>query len=45
MATLEYWIQLENRRWDLCPHNIDRMTGQNIVTLDPTATPVHNTSR
>jgi FtsP/CotA-like multicopper oxidase with cupredoxin domain/plastocyanin len=42
MATLEYWIQLENRRWDLCPHNIDRMTGQNIVTLDPTATPVHN---
>src|SRR5437660_6889647 len=26
----EYWIQLENRPWDLCPHNIDRMTGQNI---------------
>ena len=26
----EYWIQLENRPWDLCPNNIDRMTGQNI---------------
>src|SRR5664279_1477687 len=42
MASLEYWIQLENRPWDLCPHNIDRMTGQNIVTLDPMTTPVHN---
>ena len=23
MATLEYWLQLENRPWDACPHNID----------------------
>jgi hypothetical protein len=35
MATLEYWIQLENRPWDLCAHNIDRMTGQNIATAEP----------
>lgn len=27
----EYWIQIENRPWDVCPHNIDRMTGQKIV--------------
>ena len=30
MATIEYWIQLENRPWDVSPHNIDRMTGQNL---------------
>jgi plastocyanin/FtsP/CotA-like multicopper oxidase with cupredoxin domain len=30
MATLEYWIQLENRPWDASPHDIDRMTGQTI---------------
>src|SRR5438128_2236146 len=35
MALIEYWIQLENRPWDLCPHNIDRMTGQNIATVEP----------
>ncbi len=40
MATLEYWIQLENRPWDLCPNNIDRMTGQDVVTLEPTTIPV-----
>ena len=30
MAVIEYWIQLENHPWDLCPNplNIDRMTGQ-----------------
>jgi FtsP/CotA-like multicopper oxidase with cupredoxin domain len=30
MAVIEYWIQLENQRWDLCPNpkNIDRMTGR-----------------
>lgn len=27
MATIEYWIQLENRPWDASPHNIDRITG------------------
>ena len=30
MAVIEYWIQLENHPWDLCPNpkNIDRMTGR-----------------
>lgn len=26
----EYWIQIEHRPWDVCPHNIDRMSGQNV---------------
>jgi FtsP/CotA-like multicopper oxidase with cupredoxin domain/plastocyanin len=30
MATRELWIQIEPNQWDLCPHNIDRMTGMNI---------------
>lgn len=30
MATIEYWIQIENRPWDACPHNVDRMHGQTI---------------
>ena len=30
MATIEYWIQLENKPWDACPNNIDRMHGQTI---------------
>ena len=30
MATIEYWIQLENRLWDVSPHDTDRITGQNI---------------
>jgi hypothetical protein len=34
MATLEYWIQLENRPWDASPHDIDRMTGQTIEGSD-----------
>jgi plastocyanin/FtsP/CotA-like multicopper oxidase with cupredoxin domain len=33
MATIEYWIQIENRPWDISPHNIDRMTGQDIQTV------------
>jgi plastocyanin/FtsP/CotA-like multicopper oxidase with cupredoxin domain len=40
MATLDYWIQLENRPWDACPHNIDRMVGQNIMTRDAGPAPV-----
>lgn len=28
MATIEVWIQLENRAWDTMPNNIDRMTGK-----------------
>jgi plastocyanin len=30
----EYWIQIENRPWDICPHNIDRMTGQTIEQVE-----------
>ncbi|MGQ0445836.1 MAG: hypothetical protein ACT4O2_12110, partial [Beijerinckiaceae bacterium] len=30
MATIEYWIQLENHPWDASPHNIDRITGENM---------------
>lgn len=28
MATIEVWIQLENRAWDTMPNNIDLMTGK-----------------
>src|SRR2546427_660723 len=30
MAIIEYWIQLENRPWDACPHETDRIDGQTI---------------
>jgi hypothetical protein len=30
----EYWIQLENRPWDVSPNNIDRMTGQNLKEVE-----------
>lgn len=30
MATIEYWIQLENKPWDTAPRNIDRLSGQTI---------------
>jgi plastocyanin len=41
MATLDYWIQLENRPWDVCPNNIDRMTGQKIKDREsPSKNPV-----
>ena len=33
MATIEYWIQLENRPWDASPHNIDRITNLSIKDL------------
>jgi plastocyanin/FtsP/CotA-like multicopper oxidase with cupredoxin domain len=33
MATIEYWIQLENHPWDACPNNIDRMSGQDLKTI------------
>ena len=26
----EFWLQIENRPWDVCPHNIDQITGQTI---------------
>jgi plastocyanin/FtsP/CotA-like multicopper oxidase with cupredoxin domain len=30
MALIEYWIQIENRRWDASPANLDRMTGRTL---------------
>ena len=30
MATIEYWIQLENRPWDASPNNLDRLTGRDM---------------
>jgi len=33
MATIEYWIQLENRPWDVSPRNIDRITGQTLQQI------------
>jgi len=33
MATIQYWIQLENHPWDACPNNIDRMSGQDLKTI------------
>src|SRR3954469_9815720 len=34
----EFWIQIENRPWDVCPNNIDRITGQDIKTLETVGT-------
>ncbi len=46
----EFWIQIENRPWDVCPNDIDRMSGLNLkdregkdpvtVTLTSLGTPV-----
>ena len=33
MATLEFWIQLENHHWDICPSSKDRMTGLAVENL------------
>jgi plastocyanin len=33
MATIEIWIQLENRAWDTMPNNIDRMTGKSAQDI------------
>ncbi len=33
MATLEFWIQLENHSWDICPAGKDRMTGLKVEEL------------
>jgi FtsP/CotA-like multicopper oxidase with cupredoxin domain/plastocyanin len=43
MADVEYWIQLENRAWDLAPNNIDRMTGQTMAQVPGGAAPVVKT--
>ena len=31
---IDYWIQIEPKNWDVCPNNIDRMTGQTIQQLE-----------
>ncbi len=33
MATIEYWIQIENHPWDVCPNDIDRITGQTLQQI------------
>src|SRR5205823_463965 len=33
MATIQYWIQLENRPWDACPNKIDRISGQDMKAI------------
>ena len=33
MADIEYWIQLENRNWDVAPNNIDRLTGRTMAQV------------
>jgi plastocyanin len=42
MADKEFWIQLENRPWDACPTNFDRMHGASIahVLEDAGAPPI-----
>ena len=40
MADIEYWIQLENRAWDVAPNNIDRLTGRTMAQLPGGAAPV-----
>jgi plastocyanin len=42
MATIEYWIQIENRPWDVSRHNKDRMTGQTLKAREG-IDPVHVT--
>src|SRR5216684_4093295 len=41
MANIEFWIQLENHRWDICPSGKDRMTGLNVEQLQGGKPPVN----
>jgi plastocyanin/FtsP/CotA-like multicopper oxidase with cupredoxin domain len=41
MANLEFWIQLENHRWDICPTGKDRMTGLKVEELQGGKPPVN----
>ena len=43
MATIEYWIQLENHAWDICPSGKDRMTGMDVEMLAGGKPPVNVT--
>jgi hypothetical protein len=40
VADVEYWIQLENRAWDVAPNNIDRLTGRTMAQVPGGAMPV-----
>lgn len=40
MTIIEYWIQLENRPWDVCPSGRDRMTGLAIKDIPGEQPPV-----
>jgi FtsP/CotA-like multicopper oxidase with cupredoxin domain len=33
VATIEFWIQLENHPWDACPNGIDRITGETFTSV------------
>lgn len=39
MATIEYWIQIENHPWDVCPNNIDRITGMTVKEAEDSESP------
>jgi FtsP/CotA-like multicopper oxidase with cupredoxin domain/plastocyanin len=41
MTIIEYWIQLENRPWDVCPRGRDRMTGLAIRDIPGELPPVN----
>lgn len=45
MALIKIWIQLENKKWDMMPNGIDRMTGstpQHILTSKGVTLPATN---
>jgi FtsP/CotA-like multicopper oxidase with cupredoxin domain len=43
MPDIEFWIQLENRAWDVAPHNIDRLTGRTMAQIPGGGAPVAKT--
>src|SRR5215471_3442581 len=45
MAQIEYWIQIENHAWDICPSGKDRMTGMDVKDFPGGKSPVHVTLR
>ncbi len=36
MALKEFWIQIENRAWDMNPNNINRTTGETVQDMGHT---------
>jgi len=36
VPTKKFWIQIENNKWDMNPHNINRMTGATVAAADKT---------